>query len=201
MARPMMLVFDDEPNSFQLKRLTREKLYGRRRHIVVDAMGQTCQRGDLTDDGELLLGPGDTAQLYIDDDHNSHARKTLVHVDSKGERLPKIPSTLGREMPLTGPVNVERVLDHATVSIYTLDPEALGERLQQALAEGHIYETAFAYRAGTSTQPMFILQNKAGFFGLLCEPLDFDFVEPDESFNEDDIDDLLSELLDDFMGD
>lgn len=198
MARQLVLTLGDESSSFDLARLDRTKLYGSRRRVVVDDAGNECSRGLLSEDGALLLPPGGTADLYLDEAMDVVERADLRAVDATGAVVAPVASTLGVPQPLTGPVPPARLLDFVTPVVYQLDAAALGEKLRAALAAGDIYETTFAYRDGFDAQTCFVLQNDVGVFALVGRPTGFDFVrretpppEPDaedDALFEDDLD-------------
>lgn len=197
MARQVVLLYDGETSSFDLARLDRSKLYGTRRRVVVNDDGAECLRGLLSEDGSVLLPPGCTADLYVDEAFDVVERSDLKAVDAEGQPVTPVASTLGVAMPLTGPVPPNRVLDHVTPTIYMLDPAELSPKLQDALARGEIFESRFAYRDGFDDQTLFLLQNEVGVFALVGRPTGFDFVrraspppeaDEDEDLFEDDLD-------------
>lgn len=197
MARQVILTFDGETSAFDIARLDRSKLYGSRRRVVVDDDGQECLRGLLSEDGSVLLPPGCTADLYVDDSFDVVERSDLKAVDAEGQPLTPVASTLGVPMPLTGPIALTRVLDHVTPTIYLLDPADLSPKLQAALAAGSVFESRFAYRDGFDDQTLFLLQNEVGVFALVGRPTNFEYVrraspppeaDEDEDLFEDDLD-------------
>jgi hypothetical protein len=195
-ARQLLVDFDGEVSSFELEKHSREKLYGLRRRIYVDEAGEECQRALLSEDGSLLLPPGGTADLYLDEGFDVVERGALRAVDAEGNELPPVPSTLGRAMPLDGPVPPTRVLDFVTPTVYALEPATLGEALKARLEAGEIFETTFAYRDGFDSQTCFLLRNEEGWFALVGRPAGFEWTrratpvpaEGEELEFEDDLD-------------
>ncbi|MCP4869807.1 MAG: hypothetical protein GY898_13940 [Proteobacteria bacterium] len=57
MARQIVVSWNGASNSFDIGRLSRDKLYGRKRRLVVDEDGNQCLAGMLTEDGSTLLPP------------------------------------------------------------------------------------------------------------------------------------------------
>lgn len=160
-----------------LARVDRAALYGRRRKVVVDEQGENCASAWLSSDGQVLVPAGGLAQVYLDEAGNAVARGDLEVVDEHGEVVDKLPSTLGIEHELYGPVAPDRVLEHAVKSVYLLEDDAIGPRLGAALDAGSIFEGEFRYLASTTTNILFLLRNDEGTFGLVCQPAAFDFVE------------------------
>ena len=64
MARSIVLNFDGEVSEFGITRLRRDKLYGRKKKIVVDETGVQCTMASLTRDGSTLLPSGAVSYLY-----------------------------------------------------------------------------------------------------------------------------------------
>ena len=196
MARDIVVAFQGATSRFALERMSREKLYGKRRRVVVDDQGGECQPGTLLRDGSALLLPGAVAQLYVDAAFDVVERDLVVAVDDDGQALPKIDSTLGVEQPLVGPVSPERLLDTATTAVYALEATGLDPALAAALEGGAIFETRFSYRGGYDDAPIFLVQNDQGLFALVGEETDFPWLEraqpaadaDDDPFDDDELD-------------
>ena len=193
MARQIVVSLDGEQSTFDIKKLSRSKLYGRRKRVPLDPQGHACTRASLTEDGSLLIQSGMTAQGYFTDDGYWVPNKELVGLDEEGHEVEKIPSTLGEEQPLKGPVDPSRVLDLRLQSVYMLDPAEVGEALKKALADGAMYELKFNYRADFQAETAFLLMNGDGdvfaLIGRLTEPAWRDPEEMLPTFEEVDDDD------------
>lgn len=196
MARALVFRHGEEVSRFGLSRHSREKLYGTRKRVVVDDAGRECERGLLSDDGELLLPPGAVAMMYLDPAFDVVERAELRAVGEDGVPIERVPSTLDREVPLTGPVPLSEVLDHVTPVAYALEAEALGPSLRDALARGEIFRGVFAYTEGFELQDLFLLQNDEGVWALVGRPTGFTWTrldsppapEEDDVLFEDDLD-------------
>jgi hypothetical protein len=189
MARTIVVNLGGEVSEFAINRINRDKLYGRKRRLIVDEDGNPTEAAALTRDGSALLLKGATASIYVNDEFDVTERSDLVAVDSEGEPLDPVDSTLGTEQPLEGPVDPRRVLDHIAKAVYMLDPEALGDQLRESLEKGEIFETRFNYRKGFDSSPMFLLHNEQGFFGIVGDETTFDFLYKDVAPDVDDEDD------------
>lgn len=199
MARGVVVNLGGEVSEFGLTRLNREKLYGRKTKVVVDEEGNATDTAYLTRDGTALLLKGAMAMIYVDDDFEVTERSDLQAVNADGEPLPSIPSTLGVEQELHGPVPPSRVLDHLAKSVYILEPETLGEQLREQLNAGKIFETLFSYRGGYTSNPAFLLKGEDGYFAIVGEETKFEFLykdqapvveadDDDDPFDDDDLD-------------
>ncbi len=178
MARQIVLSFGGGTSSFDIARLSREKLYGRKRRVVVDEDGSECQAGMLTEDGSTLLPPGSTAELYLDDGFDVVERADLRAIDASGEEVDPVQSTLGVSVEATR-VPPERVLEFVTPVVYALDEAELDDALRAELEAGAIFETRFNYRTSYEDQACFVLKNEHGFFALVGRPTGFDHLRPE----------------------
>lgn len=199
MARSIVVNFGGKVSTFGLSKVDREKLYGKRTRVVVDEDGNPCTMATLTRDGTALLPPGSVAMLYMNDDFEVCERSELQAVSADGEIADEVESTLGAEVELRGPVPASRVLDHLAKSVYILDPEELDATLQAALEAGQIFETRFNYRKGFDENTLFLLKNEEGFFGIVAELAEFEFLyrnqapsaedeDAEDPFEDDDLD-------------
>ncbi|MBA2660796.1 MAG: hypothetical protein H0U74_00750 [Bradymonadaceae bacterium] len=187
----LVVNLEGEVSSFGLTRITREKLYGRKKRVVVDDDGQECVSAMLTRDGTALLPPGTTGYMYVTGNYDVVERAQLSAIDDAGNLVESVGSTLGVEQSVSAPVDPTRILDHIVSAVYQLDPAEVGERLTSALGAGQVFEVRFNYRAGFDDSPAFVVQNEGGIFCLVCEEaitelLSRDVVVSDEVAEEDD---------------
>jgi hypothetical protein len=175
MARGLVVRFGEEESSFGLTKVDREKLYGRKDRIVVDEEGNSCSPAYLTSDGVALVPSGGAAYLYTDDAFDVVERGDLVAVDATGAQLPLCPSTLGVAQPLAE-VAADRILDHIVTSVYALSADEVGAALAEKLAAGAIFETRFNWREDYADAPAFLLKNADGYFALVAQPTQFEFL-------------------------
>ena len=162
----------EKESRFTFSAIDRDKLYGRRRKVVVDERGQPCVSAHLTLDGQTLLLPESRAMLYLDERGDVVDRASLVAVDASGAPVPKLDSTLDVAQPLFGPIPAERVLDHDIVAAYQISsegPDALDAELVDSLARGEIWETVFNYMPGYERNTLFLLKGTDGLYGLVAQ--------------------------------
>lgn len=170
MAKPVVVSWQGEVSSFQISKLERQKLYGVRRRVPVDAQGEACSRASLTDDGAVLLVSGMTAQGWFRSDGTQVESAAIGARSADGTPLELIPTTLGDEQPLEGPVPATEVLDLAVSSVYRLEPESIAEDLTQSLAAGEVWRFRFNYRPDYRAETAYLLGNGDGFFALIGVP-------------------------------
>jgi hypothetical protein len=185
MARAIAVIYEGREVRFAPRVVTRAKLYGERKRLVLDEQGQPTSPGWLTTDGSLLLTQGARAELYLDERDEVVDRKSLVAVDAAGVELPRVASTLDVPQVLIGPVPPARVLGCTTTSVYLLEPETpstpgmIDPELAARLEAGEIFETTFAYAAGFEASVMFLIANEEGIFGLVGTPTPIPFLRKD----------------------
>ena len=177
MGRGIVVNFNGEASEFDISKVDRDKLYGRKVRMVVDDQGRKCEPALLTRDGSAVAPPGCVSLLYVDDKFEVIERSALKAVDLEGKPVPIVKSTLGVEQPLKGPVDATRVLECQVVSVYTLAPSKLGDALKAGLDGGGIYETAFNYRDDYHAETAFLLKNEAGYFALICDELGLEYLQ------------------------
>lgn len=198
MARGIVVEFEGEVSAFDITRVDREKIYGKRKKVVVDENGVECSQATLTRDGTALLPTGCMAMLYLNDKFEVCERSDLHAVGPDGKPLPEVDSTLGVQIPLEGPISARRVLDHLAKAVYELEPEELGAALRARLEAGEIFETRFNYRKGYDDAPAFLIKNEEGFFAIVGDPVSFEYLRNENTTVEvdDDEADPFEEDLD-----
>ncbi|MEM9074134.1 MAG: hypothetical protein AAGE52_36920 [Myxococcota bacterium] len=202
MARQVVVSLDGATSTFDISKVDRSKLYGRRLRVNLDPDGEKCTRAALTEDGSVMVKSGMTSQGYFDADGLWYPNKELVGVDKEGNEVDKVDSTLGAEQELTGPVDPERVLDLRLISVYQLDPSEMDDALEDSLADGDVYEFPFNYRADFQAETAFLIANEDGevfaLIGRMTEPKWHDpeeMVPTFEGGDDDDDDDLDFEMF------
>lgn len=193
MARQVIVTLDGAKSTFDIGKVDRSKLYGQRKRLHLDPEGRPCTRAALTDDGSTLIQSGMTSQGYFDASGRWIQHKELVGLDDDGNPLPQVPSTLGVEQKLEGPVPPDRVLDLRVLSVYALDAVEVDDALLASLKDGNIYSLPFNYRADYRAEDALLLANDAGdafvLVGNLTDPVWRDAEERIPTFEADDEDD------------
>ncbi len=194
MVKPIILNFKGSVSSFYLRKLERKKLYGSRKRIPIDSKGEVCKRAALTDDGLVLITSGMTAQGWYDITGRQVESNEIGAQDSNSNELKLVPSTLGVEQMLEGPVEDNEILDLHLESVYLLEAENLNDELSQSLKSGKVWKFAFNYRPDYRAETAFLISNDKGIFALIGVPTFPMFLSPnapppvDDSSEEDEAD-------------
>ena len=201
MAKLIHIIYKGEEAKLSHKKIDRSKLYGSRKRIPLDPLGENCIRCALSDDGLTLIMSGMTSQGYFDNDMNWIPNKELIGMDSSGKVLEKIPATLGIAQDALL-CDLEELLDLAVDSIYQLDPEEVHPSIQVALESGKVLNFPFNYREDYHAESAYLVLNDEGYFALIGNPTKPIWMELDQVIEEnfedevgDDNDDLDFEMF------
>jgi len=178
MAREICIEFNGKSSKFGFSKISREKMYGSKKTVIVDGNNNPCVRGIIPIDGDVIIPKGGTSTIYINDNFEMFSRKDLERYDSAGEKMEQIPGTLNVEQKAEI-VDQQRLLDHTITSIYSLEPSEIDDSTQKELDEGKIIETSFNYYAGYNISNLFIMKTAEGIFGLVGEPTNFEYCSHD----------------------
>lgn len=181
MAKGVVVSLNGKLSSFQIEKVERSRIYGMRRRLAVDEKGRTCSRAALTDDGQLLLRSGMMAQGWFDTDDQQIESKAIGAEDPNGKPLELIPSTLGVEQNLDGPIDARELLDLSLTAVYRMAPESaesVDDSLNKSLAEGNIWRFPFNYRPDYRSETGYLVGNSDGIFAIVGVPSPAPFLEP-----------------------
>ena len=178
MAREICIALNGKSSKFGFSKISREKMYGSKKTVVVDANNNPCVRGIIPIDGDVIIPKGGTSTIYVNDNFEMFSRKDLEMYDSAGEKMEQIPGTLNVEQKAEI-VDQQRLLDHAITSVYSLEPSEIDDATQKELDDGNILETIFNYYAGYNISNLFIMKTAEGIFGLVGEPTNFEYCSHD----------------------
>ena len=200
MAKLILVNHKDKTSRFNFTKVDRAKLYGRRVRQAMDPEDKPCVSARLTDDGSLLLRPGMLAQGYLTESWDWLERKILVGIDEEGLEVDKVPSTLGAEQALEGPVDPTELLDINVSSVYQLEEVELDEDLKLDLVDGKIFRFNFNYTSTRFLQgKAYLLSNKEGIFALAGDAYESEWCELEkvaiDAVAEDDIGELDFEMF------
>ena len=178
MAREICIALNGKSSKFGFSKISREKMYGSKKTVVVDGNNNPCVRGLIPIDGDVIIPKGGMSTIYINDNFEMFSRKDLEMYDSAGEKMEQIPGTLNIEQKAEI-VDQQRLLDHTITSIYSLEPSEIDDSTQKELEDGSILETFFNYYAGYNISNLFIMKTAEGIFGLVGEPTNFEYCSHD----------------------
>jgi hypothetical protein len=177
-AKGILVSLNGKLSSFQLQKVERAKLYGVRRRLVLDEKGRTCSRAALTDDGQVLLRAGMTAQGWLDADGRQIEQKEIGAEGADGNPLDLVPSTLGVEQVLQGPIDPREILELSLTAVYRITPESLDDTLAKSLVDGQFWRFPFNYRPDYRSEVGYLVQNADGIFALVGTPAPACYLEP-----------------------
>ena len=183
MAKLILINYLGEEAKFSHKKVDRSKLYGSRKRIPLDPLGENCLRCELSDDGSTLIMSGMTSQGYFDSDINWIPNKELIGMDLSGKVLNKIPATLGVAQDVVIS-ELEPLLDLAVDSIYQLDPEEVPQSIQTVLESGKVFNFPFNYREDYHAESAYLVLNDEGYFALIGNPVKPEWMELDQIVEE-----------------
>ena len=183
MAKLILINYLGEEAKFSHKKVDRSKLYGSRKRIPLDPLGENCLRCELSDDGSTLIMSGMTSQGYFDSDINWIPNKELIGMDLSGKVLNKIPATLGVAQDVVIS-ELEPLLDLAVDSIYQLDPEEVPQSIQTVLESGKAISFPFNYREDYHAESAYLVLNDEGYFALIGNPIKPEWMELNQVIEE-----------------
>jgi hypothetical protein len=166
MAREIVVSVNGQDTNFTFSKLSRDKLYGKKKRLPIDQEGNPCSRGSLALQGSMVIRSGMTAQGYFDESGIQLSRKDLVGLDSEGKELDKFERTLNLSQKATEADPTE-LLNLKVSSVYILKTENLDAGLKDMLAKGEIFSFPFNYSADYQLEKGFLIGNKNGYFALI----------------------------------
>ena len=170
MVKPIIITKDDKDSVFQLRKIERKKLYGFRKRLAVDENNEECKRASLTEDGQVLIKSGMTSQGWFIEGGKQIESSEIGVIDEDNNELELIPSTLGVNQNLEGPLNPKELLDMTVTTVYSLLPDQISKDLESSLDKGEIWKFSFNFRADYRMETGVILKNDAGYFAIIGIP-------------------------------
>ncbi len=198
MAKKIVVDFGGAESGFSYSKVDRNKLYARRRRIMLDHEDKPCVRAELSIDGATLIRSGMTAQGYFTAELRWVPNAELVGLDADGAPLDKQPSTLDVAQPLEE-VSAAELMDVAAQSVYALDPDNLDPKLEAAADAGTLFRFDFNTRADYRMERGYLVKNEHGWFAIIGHAATPEWNELDkpavELFVEEEDDDLDFEMF------
>ena len=189
MVKPIIITKDEKDSIFQLKKIERKKLYGFRKRLAVDENNDECKRASLTEDGQVLIKSGMTSQGWFIEGGKQIESSEIGVIDEDNNELELIPSTLGVNQNLKGPINSKELLDITVTTVYALLPDQISKDLESSLDKGEIWKFSFNFRADYRMETGFILKNDSGYFAIVGIPNQINMLSHNAPLPEDDEDD------------
>ena len=179
MAKPIVVRYQGGVSSFEHHKIDRSRIYGRKVRMPIDPEGQPCERALLSEDGALMLRAGMVAQGYFDGAGEWIPSGDLLGLDAQGEPLRFVPSTLGSPQEAEA-IEPWEALEFQVNSVHLLQPEALDDALDGALARGAILRFPFNYGSDYHAETALLVRNDEGTFCLVGVPLLPAWAEPND---------------------
>lgn len=154
----------NEKCASELRKVTRDDLYGGRRVQALGPDNKPLQRAGVIEEGNLYLVSGDVSRTLRAGEHFTLASAEVVD-SATGQKRELIPSSF-KQAPGFRPATAEEVSLLEVASVYLLP--------QANLAPGTVYVGAFNYRDGVERNDAAIVANSHGAFllvGKLKKPL------------------------------
>ena len=192
MAKPLIITKNKKDSIFQIKKIERKKLYGYRKRLAIDENNEECKRASLTEDGQILIKSGMTSQGWYIDGGKQIESNEIGAIDENNNELSLIPSTLGINQNLEGPISPTELLDLSVTTVYSILPDEISKDLENSLDKAEIWKCNFNFRADYRMETCFILKNDTGYFAIVGIPNHIIMLSPnalppeDEDGDEDD---------------
>ena len=100
MARLIILQFKGKESKFNFKKINRSNLYGKKKRVFLDELNKECTTAIIDTSFGLLIHSGDASSVYIDEQKNYINRDDISGIDSEGNIVDRIPSTLNTPQKL-----------------------------------------------------------------------------------------------------
>ena len=200
MAKTINLTYKGNQAVFAYRPIDRGVLYGKRRRVAFDALGNECAKASLLSDGSLLIKSGMTAQGYFTPDGVWVPQSDLEAINDDGSVPELLPTTIGEEVEATliSPVEALNLKFNTT---YSLEPEAISDELKKELDTGTILSFPFNPRADYNIEIGILISNENGYFALIGNAVEYKYVGLDsvvsvaEEAGSDSSDDLDFEMF------
>ena len=175
MAKTINLTYKGNQAVFAYKPIDRGVLYGKRRRVAFDAQGNECAKASLLSDGSLLIKSGMTAQGYFTPDGVWVPQSDLEAINDDGSVPELLPTTIGEEVEATL-ISAVEALNLKFNTTYSLEPESISDQLKNELDAGAILSFPFNPRADYNIETGILVSNENGYFALIGNPVEYQFV-------------------------
>lgn len=177
MARTLVFDLGGQTYAAAPTKVDRKKLYGWSETVAVDDDGNTLQVAAVDATGTVVVPSGGVALGMLDAEGLWVERTTLRAVTPDGADAELQPSSFDAPVPLVEKATPDDVLAHAVTAVYQLvdAPEGFA-----AAVGDTIYRFDYAFRAGYTTSPAFLLASDGAVFFLVGQPTPFELVGLDQ---------------------
>ncbi len=183
MPRLIVLEFKGKESKFNFKKINRSSLYGKKKRVFLDEFNKECISAIIDTSFGLIIHSGDASSVYIDEQKNFINKDDISGIDSKGNVVKRIPSTLNVPQKLHV-INEEYILDFDCSSLYYLEEEVIEKDLQTSLNNGDIYNFDFNYYSDFNVEKGILLKNEKGYFALVGKETSHSWSTKEENLSE-----------------
>ena len=183
MPRFIVLEFKGKESKFNFKKINRSSLYGKKKRVFLDEFNKECISAIIDTSFGLIIHSGDASSVYIDEQKNFINKDDISGIDSKGNVVKRIPSTLNVPQKLHV-INEEYILDFDCSSLYYLEEEVIEKDLQTSLNNGDIYNFDFNYYSDFNVEKGILLKNEKGYFALVGKETSHSWSTKEENLSE-----------------
>jgi hypothetical protein len=173
MARALTFALAGQTYAGSPTKVDRRKLYGWSETVALDDDGRECRLAAVDASGTLVIPKGGIGLGLLTADQRWVDRADLTAVTAEGSTAQPVPSSYDGPIPLTAIATAEDILDHTITALYQLtDVDAA---LASALGQD-IYTFPYAFRAGYTDSPAFLLASGEAVFLLVGAKQTYDFL-------------------------
>ncbi len=177
MARTLEFELGGQTYSGAPTKVDRKKLYGWSETVAVDDDGSTLQVAAVDATGTIVIPSGGVGLGMLDTDGRWVERSTLHAVTSDGADAALLPSSFDGPISLTEEATPDDLLAHAVTAVYQL-VDAPAELV--AAVGDTIFRFDYAFRAGYTTSPAFLMVSDGVVFFLVGQPTPFELAGLDQ---------------------
>ena len=161
MAKNLTFVIDKQKFAAGIIKVDRDKVYGFIEEVVSDKSGNTCETGNLLDDGQTLILSGATALKTVNANNQEVDKKTLKTVYLDGKDATLIPSSYEGEIELAKG-NLDNLFNLEVTTVYQLtwEDEVSKTTILKQLEGGNVFHFIFNYRADYEGADAMVLSNQ-----------------------------------------
>ncbi|MCL2090202.1 MAG: hypothetical protein FWH11_03070 [Micrococcales bacterium] len=177
MARTLVFDLGGQTYAAAPTKVDRKKLYGWSETVAVDDDGNALQVAAVDATGTIVIPSGGVGLGMLDTAGQWVERATLRAVTPDGADAEHRPSSFDGPVPLTEEATPDDLLAHAVTAVYQLvdAPDGLVEAVGDK-----IFRFDYAFRAGYSTSPAFLLVSDGVVFFLVGQPTPFELIGLDQ---------------------
>ncbi|MCL2466304.1 MAG: hypothetical protein FWF02_03850 [Micrococcales bacterium] len=177
MARTLQFDLGGQSYAAVPTKVDRKKLYGWSETVAVDDDGNALQVAAVDATGTIVIPSGGVGYALVDDDGCWVERTALRAVTPDGADAEPVGSSFDAPVVLAETASADDLLAHAVTAVYQLvdAPDGFADAVGTV-----IYRFEYAFRAGYTSSPAFLLVSDGVVFLLVGRPTVFELVGLDQ---------------------